>query len=594
MGHALLKTRQEDVQQPITVPAGSLTIVADAVIHNRAELSRQLRDTPWLTTPACDAALLLAGYERWQTGILDRANGDFAFLIYDGSRRVLFAARDPFGVKPLFFSEQTEFVAFASEPKQLLALPGVAKDIDDLVVGEYLFKKFEDVTRTFHRDVKRLTPASYLIATRERVSETRYWNPDPLDELSFPKPQDYLDRFRTLLRRAVRNRTDSDFAVVSQLSGGLDSSCIAITAAELYRQDPRPWPDFVTASATFRDLACDESSYINALRKTLPFSAYSFCPLDDPIFEHLHNDYREIDSPFSDLQRGTLDGCTAVAAKYGARTLLTGLGGDELLHEEFYLRDLALRRKRKVLVAEAWRASKTSWNSFGWLLRDAVRPITPNTILTVYRCLFRPPRWVPPPWVTEEFAAQFAGFPEVSAGIPAGFRSLTQQAVIEYVNYPGLCWALEALECQAAHRGFSVSHPYLDRPLVEFILKVPFEQRLPGGCWKYFLVRGFADALPASLVRKKTRFDEFEEHVFRKHERDILQAMSSTVEWHSARYVNARVFRSYLQNYFASSADLAHKHQNVQSLWRVISLELWRRFSASYTPRDLPRRYHEG
>ncbi len=143
LGHAklVLNEMERSQQQPAWLPDRSCGLVADARLYNREALRHELGRIDWLGDAPSDAALLLAAYLRWGELMLPRLRGDFAFVVWDGRKQCVFAARDPFGAKPLFYSQEADWFAFGSEEKALLCLPWVLDEIDEAVLAEYLEKR---------------------------------------------------------------------------------------------------------------------------------------------------------------------------------------------------------------------------------------------------------------------------------------------------------------------------------------------------------------------------------------------------------------------------------------------------------------------
>jgi len=562
--------------QPVWLPDKSCGIVADARLYNREFILSRLGKVCWLNERPSDAAVLLAAYERWDEGLLDLLDGDFAFAIWDRRRERVFAARDPFAARPFFYWFDKKRFVFGSEPKQLLMLPRVPLELDDIVIGEYLLGgSFEDIEHTCFKHISRLKPASYLIATRNGLGQRRYWNPDPENEIHYSTHSDYLEHLRDLVLDAVAKRSTSDFPVAAQLSGGLDSSSIVVAAAELYEKGCAALPPFKTISALYPSLPCDESQYIQAVVEKVPFDSYMINPLSEPLTDGLAHEMRLLDAPFVDLHRGLFVGCARIMNQTAAKTLLTGLGGDELFHEEFYLRDLALRKQFLLLLSESVKASKTSWNSLGWLFFDAMRPVVPKAVKRLRRMFRTRGRWRPPDWANPSFVAFFRTCPEPPILPDIGFKSLTQEMAFKWINYPDMTWVTEGLDCLGAFHGFSVLHPFLDRPLAEYVLAIPFEERIPGGQWKYLLSEGLAAQLP-DRVRHRTRktlFDSARNHLMHQWRSELAEILFGSREWFSERYV----IRKEAMALFESSSQSRKMESVSMELWRLTTLELWLR-----------------
>ena len=362
LGQARLALRKTELEAPFVLrhPGGRYSITADSRLYNRQELLIKLDPKSWLNEASPDSAILLAAYEKWGKSMLDRLDGDYSFVIYDNEKKNVFAARDPFGIKPLFYHWQPGLLYIASEPKQILSRPEVSTTPDNMIAGEFLFMSFQDNRRTFYQDVSRLRPAHYLEVTADGATEHRYWNPDPAVDTGCHTKQDYIDKFRTLFKEAVHKRLHTDWPVVSDLSGGFDSSSIVVMAGEIYRENDFNLSEFSTVSAVFGDLECDESDYIDAVSESVPFESETFNPVKEDPTPGLLDEIWQIDSPFTDIQRGTFINTARHINTRQGRLLLTGLGGDELAHEEYYLQDLANKRRYWLLFCEAWKGSKKS------------------------------------------------------------------------------------------------------------------------------------------------------------------------------------------------------------------------------------------
>ena len=166
LGHLLLTTTPESQNERLPLERDGLTITADARLDNRDELLRALDISP----AAPDGELILAAYGRWGEACPARLLGDFAFAVWDTRRRILFAARDHFGVKPLYYFCSPGVFAFASELKALLPVPFVPRRLDEERVADYLLSLGEDTESTFYRDIRRLPPAHTITATGETVT----------------------------------------------------------------------------------------------------------------------------------------------------------------------------------------------------------------------------------------------------------------------------------------------------------------------------------------------------------------------------------------------------------------------------------------
>lgn len=236
LGHRQMRFLPEDRfdRQPLLGRGGRLALVADARIDNRAELGAALGLAPAQQAVMCDAAFILAALERWNDAALDHLVGDFAFAAWDSAARRLLLARDHLDGRPLHYHVGQGWFGFASMPKGLLALPDVPTGPDPLRLIEWQLLFPLTGPRSFMRGVSRLEPGHLAIITADgRISTRRYWQPENLPVKHLPRSDDYADGMRDALDRAVQARLRSNAGIGMMLSGGLDSTAVATSAAPL-------------------------------------------------------------------------------------------------------------------------------------------------------------------------------------------------------------------------------------------------------------------------------------------------------------------------------------------------------------------------
>lgn len=204
-------------------------------LHNRQELSGQLGLHPKIG----DVALLRAVFEARGDAGLAMLRGNFSFAHWNGRRRELTLARDYGRGESLYFYRAADFIAFASHLPDLLSHPDVPRDLDEVVVANFLARDIFQHSRTMFRGIERVPPRSAATVSSGRIAHRTYWSPEIRDDPLYPRDEDYIERARELLDQAVsRVLSDSpNFAVMA--SGGLDSSAIL---SNLARRGVAPIP----------------------------------------------------------------------------------------------------------------------------------------------------------------------------------------------------------------------------------------------------------------------------------------------------------------------------------------------------------------
>ena len=328
---------------------GRNALVHNGEIYNYLELAAELRDHGEQITTGTDTEVILAAYGVWGPDAVSRFNGMFAFALWDGERRRLLLARDRMGVKPLYLRRTPRSIAFASEPTAFIA--GAALDPGDAwlpkphlgVVHDFLTRGLTDhSTATFLEGVTSLPPAHLLVMADEGERVVRYWGPPPLadDDRTVVRAsdrrrdQELVEEFRDTFDSSVRLRLRSDVPIGTCLSGGLDSSSIVTTVAELRGGDPDKAHAQVPRlgfHARYPAHGIDESPYAELVARQAGIRLVYTAPADLPLLPSVIPVLRAQGEPYIS---GSIDAQYSVmAAAHGehVKVLLDGQGADELL-----------------------------------------------------------------------------------------------------------------------------------------------------------------------------------------------------------------------------------------------------------------------
>jgi asparagine synthase (glutamine-hydrolysing) len=216
--------------QPMLTADERLTIAFNGEIYNFPELREPLERDGYPFRTGTDTEVLLAHYQRHGIGGLSALRGMFAFALWDETAQCLYLVRDRLGVKPLYYSDQGGVLLFASEIKALLKHPDMTPHLDRARLKEWLALRYTVAPNTLFEGISKLEPGCYLRVTKDGVSHRRYW------DIRFDPPitdrRIAIEGYRERLTESVRLRLRSDVPVGVFLSGGLDSSTVALEAAE--------------------------------------------------------------------------------------------------------------------------------------------------------------------------------------------------------------------------------------------------------------------------------------------------------------------------------------------------------------------------
>jgi asparagine synthase (glutamine-hydrolysing) len=216
--------------QPLYNEDGSLVLVCNGEIYNYSELKHQLEQKGHVFRTHSDVEVLLHLYEEEGEDLVQKLNGQFAFVLYDRRKKTLFLARDQFGINPLYFTVADGVLIFASEIKAILEHPLVERKVDLTGLDQILSFPGLVSPRTIFKGIESLKSGHLMTVKNGDLRIAEYWDLDypRAGELSYDHPESfYIETLADLLAKSVKYRLQADVPVGFYLSGGLDSSLIA-------------------------------------------------------------------------------------------------------------------------------------------------------------------------------------------------------------------------------------------------------------------------------------------------------------------------------------------------------------------------------
>jgi len=211
--------------QPIANEDGSVWVISNGEIYNFRELRGELESHGHAFRTRSDTEVIVHAYEEWGLGAFKRLNGMFGTALWDASERRLVLARDPFGIKPLYYWDDGSTLAFGSELRALFCHPRVPRAVDMRGLSAFLSLTFVPSPRTAFEHVSKLLPGHVLICDRHGVRVERFHTliPEPLEG----PEDDLVERLQEVLTRAIERQMVADVPVGVMLSGGTDSAMVA-------------------------------------------------------------------------------------------------------------------------------------------------------------------------------------------------------------------------------------------------------------------------------------------------------------------------------------------------------------------------------
>lgn len=470
------------------VDRSGVLVAVDARLDNAAELRAALRRAGHLAGDETVEGLVAACYLAWGERCAERLIGDFAVVVWDPRRRRAVAARDPLGMRSLFYrvDRSGRRLLLATEVKQVLAAPDVPRNVHEASVAADLLADFGAPGWSFYDGVRAVEPGSVLVVDADGARTRSAWKLDAEHRVPVRSEAEAAEHVRRVFAEAVACRLDPDRPTGVLLSGGVDSGSVASTAGWLLERGSARTPALRAFSWAFAELVeCDERHVSRHVVERYGLQATDV-PADDggPLAcwpEHLP----DADDPFLGAFQPLIEHSLAAARDDGVGVLLGGDRGDLVVGDtgSSYLRMLLagqygpLRRE----LAEHRSALDDPWSMIVRRhLVDAVagrvRRRTPVEWLgwTADRARRRGPAGLaPPPWVAPHLVEALAASAEPDdADLQARLgptRALRHRAVFTRLHLRGIAWS----ERTYARYGLAFADPFSDRRLVELLLALP-------------------------------------------------------------------------------------------------------------------------
>jgi asparagine synthase (glutamine-hydrolysing) len=489
-------------------------LLFDGRLDNRDELVAALR----VPETCSDAALALAAYDNWTAEFAGRLNGDFAAAVFDPARQQLLLVRDAVGVRPLYYTHTPRLFAFASEIKALLAHPAIPARPDPEGVADLMLVGSRPLTGqdlTCFDGVRSVVPAHVVTVTHRGLTRRRYWD-FPTTPLQMGSFEEYVDGFRECFTRAVKRRLRSAHPVAISVSGGLDSSSIFCVAETLRRVEPGVAPIIAPISYVSNRRETDEQRFLREIEAQYGVSCDRFeIEPHTGLVQGAAKQVAAAEAPFVDYMWGVTEELHARAAAAGARTLLSGHWGDQMLFSSDYLIDL--------LRQGAWRSIRHHTREYARyfgeretrgarrrLLVNAVRHVIPPALASPLKWLRlrlldrRPPKeWFSPAFLGTALKDRYR-----LATFDRPFHSAHARAVYLQARSKYHVQCMEWNNKAAAMHGLDAAFPFLDRDLIAYLMAIPGEVHARGGVPRVLLREATQGVLP-DAIRARTWKSDF-------------------------------------------------------------------------------------
>jgi asparagine synthase (glutamine-hydrolysing) len=311
--------------QPLSNLDQTLWLVCNGEIYNYRELRTELQAKGYHFKTGSDSEVLLHLYDAEGDDFVLRLNGMFDFALWDVRRRRLLIGRDRIGVKPLYVMQDMRRLAFATEAKALLALPGASTELNRSAIASYLHLGYVAAPNCIFKGIRKLPPGTLLAVENGQVREWRYWRlPERID--SSLSERDWVERVRAQLEESVRMQMVSDVPIGAFLSGGVDSSAVVGFMAKHSQQPIRTYA--IGFSGGEAEALYNELPYARRVAELFGTRHREIVVRPD-VVSLLPKLMWHMDEPLSDTAFITTF-LVSEFARQDVKVILSGVGGDEL------------------------------------------------------------------------------------------------------------------------------------------------------------------------------------------------------------------------------------------------------------------------
>lgn len=556
--------------QPMVTDDRRYSLVFNGEIYNAPELRAQLVAAgKRFRTDHSDTEVLLHGFAHWQHDLWPRLNGMFAVIIWDRERRVLIAARDRFGKKPLFMARCAGGYALGSELKTVLEAPGVDVQVDLIALEQYLTFDYVVGPRTMLAGTSKLPGGHFAEMTADRLVTRQYWRPQIAPRRVGAAR---LEEFDRLLDDAVRRRLMSDVPLGLFLSGGLDSS----TVGYYMRRHCREVHSF---SIGFEEEAYDESDFSGLAARALGTRHHLEIFSQERLQELIPRIADVLDEPMGD-QSILPTYLLSMFTRSHVKVALGGDGSDEVLmgYKTYVPLKLAWSLDRVPLLSRtmagvARRCPDPPSGLLGKGMRFARRlDDRPWERLFVTLGHFGgDARWVFSPAARNALPDSVFDEPgDQVRGALNGCAHGGHETVLSYVRGYLQEDILVKVDRASMATSLEVRSPFLDPALVDFALRLPLRQRLHGRTGKHILRTLMRGRLPDALIdRPKLGFGVPLNQWLRESQRDLLLDQLSPARLRAQGIFDARAVERLVDDHLNGGADRGHE------LWLLLLFQLW-------------------
>lgn len=496
---AFYTTKESRRERQPHVSRSGAVITWDGRLDNRRELIEVLQNL--VSADSTDVEIVGAAFDRWKENCLAKLTGDWAISIWNPVTRLLFLAKDPIGTHRLYYTIQKDCIAWCTTLDPLVLLAEKTFELCEEYVAGW-FASYPATHLTPYQGIHSVPPSSLVSLRRAKHTVAKHWDFDLEKRIHYRTDGEYEEHFRFAFAKAVQRKLRSDAPVLSELSGGRDSSSIVCVADTVFAKGAAECPRLDTISYyDDSEPSWNERPYFTKVEEKRGRAGLHLGPNDSKAEEEPAVSPYVPAPNYPGYDGRTSPGIRTGLASSGARVLLSGIGGDETMGGvptcAPELQDLLVAGKLRALAHQLklWALEKKKpWFHLFW---EAARDFFPVRLLGVpkeMRC---------PPWFRRRFVrrhwAALHGY--VSRATFFGPRPSLQSNLA----------TLDVVRRQLSQTAppfdppYDKRYPYLDRDVLEFMFAVPREQLVLPTQRRSLMRRALAGIVPDEILNRKTK-----------------------------------------------------------------------------------------
>jgi asparagine synthase (glutamine-hydrolysing) len=561
--------------QPIANEDETVWVVFNGEIYNFGDLHDQLVKKGHIFKTRSDTEVIVHLYEEEGEKCFEKLRGMFAVAIWDGRNRKLLLARDRVGKKPLFYFYDGCRIAFASEMKAILELPGVPREIDPQAVSDYFSFLYVPAPKSIFRNIRKILPGHYLVVSRDSILETEYW------DLTFNHTEErseeqWCERILETYREAVSVRLMSEVPLGAFLSGGVDSSSVVALMTGLV--DGR----VTTCSIGFEEEEFNELRYASEIASRFKTDHHEHMVRADAvaIVEKLVWHY---DEPFADSS-AVPTYYVSKAAREHVTVALSGDGGDENFagYRRYYFdqRENWIRSwlpagiRQPVFGALASLYPKADWAPRVFRGKATFQNLARCPVAAYFRSVSGCTPELKIDLLHRDITHQLRGYDSLDVLREYYEKSDTEDLLsrVQYVDIKTYLTddILAKVDRASMAVSLEVRAPILDHKLMELAASIPSSLKLRGMNGKYIFKGSLQDTLPKSaLNRKKMGFGVPLAQWFRNDLKEL--AYSAIFDQNQGAFLNESTIKRVWQEHQSGLRNRSTE------LWMLLMFRLWER-----------------